>query len=76
MSQPNKLLKLEVSCGHCLGLQPVVRSMAGPGLLNLQLASEMKVVLLGTGALNSWSLAITLRGWCQNDIAVLQTGTK
>lgn len=54
----------------------LVRRMSCLGTLNVQLASEMKAVLLGAGSLNLSSLTITPGSECQNYSAALQIGTK
>ena len=50
--------------------------MGGLGSLEMQLASEMRAIFWGIGSLNLWGLMLTLDGQYQNEIAVLQVGTK
>ena len=76
MSLSNKLLNLREVVGTIWICSHLVRSVGGLGSLEMQLASEMRAIFWGIGSLNLWGLMLTLDGQYQNEIAVLQVGTK
>ena len=76
MSLSNKLLNLREVVGTIWLCSHLVRSVGGLGSLEVQLASEMRAIFWGIGSLHLWGLMLTLDGQYQNEIAVLQVGTK